>query len=55
MIFITGCCVLLGILSALGVTPWGALVGFLVIPLFCLAVIGVIEIFAKRRDLGRWD
>lgn len=53
MIFITGCCVLLGGLSALGTSPLNALVGFVAVPLFCAAMIGVIELFSNRAAAGR--
>jgi hypothetical protein len=54
LLFITGFCVLFGILSALKITPWRILIGFIAVPLFCAAVIGVIELIAtlngKRPD-----
>ena len=51
--FITGCCALFGVLSALKITPWGVLVGFVAVPLFCAAVIGVIELIATLKGQRR--
>jgi hypothetical protein len=44
--FITGCCAVFGVLAALRVSPWGVLVGFIAVPVFCAALIGIIELFA---------
>ena len=55
MIFVTGCCVLLAGLSALGMSPLSTLVGFTVIPLFCAAMIGVLELIAHLTKSRRGD
>ena len=55
MIFVTGCCVLLAGLAALGMSPLSTLVGFTVIPLFCAAMIGVLELIAYLTKTRRGE
>lgn len=52
-LFMTGCSVLFGILAALNVSIWGALLGFTAIPLFCAGLIGLLEFIATLKGERR--
>lgn len=52
-VFMTGCAVLFGVIAALKMTVWGAIWGFIAIPLFCAGVIGLLEFIATLRGERR--